>query len=70
MEPGGQEIISREQKVASYKRHRRAQRSAERALGSISLGEAINVGGPKALIDAKDAHESAALIIKDDLKSE
>ncbi len=70
MESGGQEIISREQKVASYKRHRRAQRSAERALGSISLGEAINVGGPAEHIAKKDAHETAASIIKTDLKTE
>lgn len=70
MEPGGQETISREQKIASYRRHRRGQKIAERALKATTLEEAINAGGPKELIDAKDAHETAAATIKHDLKPE
>lgn len=70
MEPGGQEIISREQKIASYRRHRRGQKEAEHALNATTLEEAVNVGGPKELIDAKDEHETAAVTIRHDLKPE
>lgn len=58
---------SREQKVASYKEHRKRQRIAERALKATTLEEAINVGGPAKFINDKDTHETAAAILKDDL---
>lgn len=57
-----------EQKVGSYKRHRIEQREAERALRSTPLKEAL-VSGTEPLQNAKDAHETAASIIKGDLKS-
>lgn len=70
MESPSEPEPGRRPKVISYKRHRRDQRNAERDLNATTLEEAINVGGPAKLIEAKDAHETAAVNIKHDLNSE
>lgn len=70
MESPSEPEPSREQKVASYKEHRKRQRNAERALKATTLEEAINVGGPAKFINDKDTHETAAATIRHDFKSE
>lgn len=55
------------QKVERYKQFRHAQKTAEKALGELTIEEA-ETGAAGGLINIKDQSEQAAGIIRRDLK--
>lgn len=58
----------RKLKTEKYRRLRREQKQAERALGELTIGEALGSDSTEKLILIKDRLEQAAGIIRGDLK--